>query len=227
MTEKDSCSDNKYLFAFITVLMILIALVFLITAISAQTSAAPEYYDPSGASLLADDGRNALGGVSAENTSDTEVSDYNESDQVALKTDSIVFPLDGKITSLFAWRVDPFYDSASGEEPTYEFHRGIDISASKSRDVKACAIGTVTFTGYDTGYGNYIMIEHENYVSLYAHCSSIICSVGDIVEAGESIAVAGSTGRSTGPHLHFEIQVDGMIVDPLDYVGCVYTGTMY
>ena len=140
---------------------------------------------------------------------------------------TIVFPLDGDITSPFAWRIDPFYDPASGEDPTYEFHRGIDISAARSRDILACADGVVSFTGYDPGYGLYMIISHESFESLYAHCSSLLIEVGESVAAGESVAVAGSTGRSTGPHLHFEIRVKGEHVDPLEYVGCVFTGKIY
>lgn len=142
----------------------------------------------------------------------------------ATQTANIVFPLNGNITSAYAWRVDPFYDAASGKEPTYEFHHGIDISAAQSRDIVSCADGRVIFVGNGEKYGNYIMIEHNGFTSLYAHCSSVIREVGDVVSAGESIAVAGSTGRATGPHLHFEIRTDGKTVDPLDYVGAVYTG---
>lgn len=140
---------------------------------------------------------------------------------------AVVFPLDGNITSPYAYRIDPFYDPASGEEPTYEFHRGIDISAALCRDILSCADGVVIFCGYDVGYGRYMILEHEGFTSLYAHCSSLLRAEGDRVSAGELIATAGSTGRSTGPHLHFEIRVGGQNVDPLDYVGCVFTGKIY
>ena len=85
-----------------------------------------------------------------------------------------MFPLDGNITSLYAMRLDPFYDPVSGEEPTYEFHHGIDISASKSRDILPCADGEVVFNGYDSSYGYYLMIDHGSFVSLYAHCGVLL-----------------------------------------------------
>lgn len=138
-----------------------------------------------------------------------------------------VFPLDGKITSEFAWRDDPFYDPTDGGVAECEFHRGIDISAAHSRDIQACSNGIVSYVGKSTGYGNYIMIDHDGFVSLYAHCSEILCNIGDQVSAGDSIAIAGATGRATGVHLHFEIRVNGEFVDPLDYVGSVYTGATY
>lgn len=135
-----------------------------------------------------------------------------------------IFPLDGRITSGFAWRDDPFFDASAGGEADTEFHRGIDISAARSRDIRACADGTVCFVGRSAGYGNYLMLDHGGWVSLYAHCAELLVEDGDLIRAGDSIAVAGATGRATGPHLHFEIRVDGQPVDPLDYVGSVYAG---
>jgi murein DD-endopeptidase MepM/ murein hydrolase activator NlpD len=218
MPEKDRFTDNDYLYGFISVLVILITIVYCISVVSA--------HNPPGT------GAQETTTLSSEGiripTSETYAGTETESALPAVQErPAIVFPLDGKITSVYAYRPDPFYDPASGEEPTYEFHQGIDISAAKSRDILACADGEVVFTGYDSSYGYYLVIDHDNFVSLYAHCQSFNCSVGDKVQAGDFIATAGSTGRSTGPHLHFEIRVDDKPVDPLLYVGCVYAGTMY
>jgi murein DD-endopeptidase MepM/ murein hydrolase activator NlpD len=241
MAEKDLCPDNKYLFAFFTVLIIMISIVCCITAVYSQMQIPSDLSFISEAAEENADKRGAVGCVDYNDRGDcyNEVTEdevtgetaekniFYDTDTSALQTYSIVFPLDGNITSLFAYRTDPFYNPADGGTPACEFHRGIDISAARSRDVRACADGVVIFAGYDSSYGKYIMIEHESFVSLYAHCDSLLCAAGDNVRAGDSIAVAGSTGRSTGPHLHFEIRVDGECVDPLDFVGCVYTGTIY
>ncbi|MGI6167622.1 MAG: M23 family metallopeptidase [Eubacteriales bacterium] len=217
MPEKNRCADNDYLYGFITVLVILITTVYCISVVSA--------HNPPGA------GAQETTALSAESTqiptSETSGTETGSALPVVQERPAIVFPLDGKITSVYAYRIDPFYDPASGEEPTYEFHHGIDISAARSRDILACADGEVVFTGYDSSYGYYLLIDHGSFVSLYAHCQSFGCSVGDRVQAGDFIATAGNTGRSTGPHLHFEIRVDDNPVDPLLYVGCVYAGTMY
>ena len=220
MPEKVPDSDNKYLYAFITVLVILITTVYCISVVSAHN---PLPFCPGDTNCPTSENAQTPpsgGPAGAIQESDSALPAVQE-------RPAIVFPLDGNITSLYALRIDPFYDPASGEAPKYEFHHGIDISAAKSRDILACAEGEVVFTGYDSGYGYYLLIDHGSFVSLYAHCESFGCAAGDKVLAGDIVATAGSTGRSTGPHLHFEIRVGGETVDPLLYVGCVYAGTMY
>ena len=99
-----------------------------------------------------------------------------------------------------------------------KFHAGIDIAAGMGNNIIAADGGTVIVSGYDGGYGNYIMINHgEGRVSLYAHMSSRAVSVGTNVTKGQVIGYVGSTGNSTGPHLHFEVRVNGGTVDPLKY----------
>lgn len=101
-------------------------------------------------------------------------------------------------------------------------HNGLDIADSGvyGQSIIAADGGTVTFAGNDGGgYGNYVVIDHGNgYVTLYAHCSSLAVSSGQYVSQGDVIAYVGSTGNSTGPHLHFEIQVDGSPQNPLEFV---------
>jgi murein DD-endopeptidase MepM/ murein hydrolase activator NlpD len=118
-------------------------------------------------------------------------------------------PVDGRITSHFGLRADPL---GKGERR----HAGIDIAAPVGTPVKAMAAGTVVFSGSAGGYGNLVAIDHGNGVTTrYAHNRALLVSVGQRVTLGQEIAQVGSTGRSTGPHLHFEVLRDGQAVDPL------------
>lgn len=115
------------------------------------------------------------------------------------------------ITSVYGWRMHPIYH-------TERFHSGVDIGASAGTDVLAADSGTVSIATYSSSYGNYVVIYHSSSLStLYAHMSSLAVSAGDTVSKGQTIGYVGSTGNSTGPHLHFEIRVNGSTVDPLSY----------
>ncbi len=99
-----------------------------------------------------------------------------------------------------------------------KFHAGIDVPASIGKSILAADGGTVIVSTYDGGYGNYVMINHGNgRVTLYAHMSGRAVDVGATVNKGQVIGYVGSTGNSTGPHLHFEVRVNGSTVDPLTY----------
>ncbi len=124
----------------------------------------------------------------------------------------ITAPVHGEITSPFGDRTNP----VSGE---YLLHSGIDIAADSGASVRAAYNGIVSSVGSNDVSGNYISLVHtDGSETLYCHCQKIIAEKGDVVRAGETIALVGSTGRSTGPHLHFEIQVNGNSVDPLLYL---------
>ncbi|WP_198142788.1 peptidoglycan DD-metalloendopeptidase family protein [Syntrophomonas zehnderi] len=98
-------------------------------------------------------------------------------------------------------------------------HSGIDIAGSAGSAVRAADSGTVVFAGRQGGYGNFIIINHGNgLVTRYAHCSSLNVSAGQSVASGQTIGTRGSTGRSTGPHLHFEVLANGRFVNPLNYL---------
>jgi murein DD-endopeptidase MepM/ murein hydrolase activator NlpD len=119
---------------------------------------------------------------------------------------------DGYITSPFGERIDPF----TGRE---SFHPGLDIGAFRGEQVHAVAAGVVTYAGVRPGYGKVVEIDHgDGYMTRYAHNSRLLARVGEHVHAVEVISDAGSTGRSTGPHVHFEVWHDGKVVNPLAYV---------
>jgi len=118
--------------------------------------------------------------------------------------------------------VRPTYGSLSSRYGTRwnRSHRGIDIAGSYNSDIKASDGGVVTYADWMSGYGNYVVINHENgYETAYGHCASLDVKVGDRVAKGDVIAKMGNTGRSTGTHLHFEVKKNGEYVNPLEYVG--------
>jgi len=121
--------------------------------------------------------------------------------------------LSGYISSYFGERMDPF----DGEEA---FHKGLDFASDRGSDVLAVGQGVVSWAGPRAGYGVLVEINHGNgYVTRYAHNSAVEVAVGDTVERGQAIAVVGSTGRSTGPHVHFEVLKDGRQIDPMAFIG--------
>ncbi len=130
---------------------------------------------------------------------------------VVIFTNAAFFPSEGEtVTSDFGSRINPI----SGN---YENHGGIDIAALPGSNIFAAWPGKVLETGFDSIYGNYIMIKHsENFITKYCHLSEITCKKDDFVKAEDVIGKAGSTGWSTGSHLHFEVEVDGRKVDPME-----------
>ena len=114
-------------------------------------------------------------------------------------------------SSVYGYRVHPIYG-------TVKFHAGEDIPASYGAEILAAASGTVTTAGWVSGYGNYTVIDHGGgTMTAYGHQSSILVSVGQYVEQGQDIGYVGSTGNSTGPHLHFEVYQNGSTVDPKSF----------
>ena len=116
------------------------------------------------------------------------------------------WPVSGPVTSGFGSRWG-------------RMHEGIDIAVGEGTPVRAAAAGLVIYSGWMGGYGNLVVVDHGNGLSTaYAHNSSLAVSVGQSVAAGETISYSGSTGHSTGPHVHFEVRVNGSAVDPLGYL---------
>lgn len=120
-----------------------------------------------------------------------------------------LMPTKGKISSGYGYRISPI-------NRRREFHTGIDIANKSNTDILAAGSGIVTFSGYNGAYGRMIIISHGyGFTSVYAHNSQNIVQVGDRVTKGDVIAKMGSTGRSTGPHLHFEIRENGTTINPI------------
>jgi len=119
---------------------------------------------------------------------------------------------DPDVTSGFGGRLDPFFGRAA-------MHTGIDLREDYGTDVHATASGKVTIAGSDGGYGNLVEIDHGNGLATrYAHLSAILVSEGQVVQAGQVVGRIGMTGRTTGPHLHYEVRIDGEPVDPLRFL---------
>lgn len=125
---------------------------------------------------------------------------------------SLILPVEGYVSSGFGDRSDPFTGQPAN-------HNGLDIAAKTGTPIYAAAGGKVIqASDKKNGFGNCVVIEHSSgYRTLYGHCSKLLVSVGDYVAQGDEIALVGSTGRSTGPHLHFSIIVDGKYIDPSVY----------
>lgn len=134
-----------------------------------------------------------------------KISERTLSDSISIDCSEFIMPVkNGKVSSKYGPR-------------RYRYHYGVDISLPTGNDILSSFSGKVRIIGYDPGgYGNYILIRHYNGVeTVYAHLKSITCKTNQIVKAGEKIGVSGNTGRSTGPHLHFETRYIGNAFDPL------------
>ncbi len=122
---------------------------------------------------------------------------------------SLIRPISGTITSRFG----------AGSSIRRSSHTGLDIATSRGTPIAAAASGTVTFSGYKGSYGNMLVISHGNGIqTYYAHCDALYVSAGTQVSQGQKIAAVGSTGNSTGPHLHLEIRVNGVAYNPQNYL---------
>lgn len=118
----------------------------------------------------------------------------------------------GYVSSLFGMRIDPFTGDLA-------MHSGMDFAGSEGEAVEAVAAGVVTWAGPRAGYGNLVEIDHGNgYATRYGHNEDILVHVGEVVKKGAHIALMGSTGRSTGPHVHFEVLYNGSPVNPARFV---------
>jgi hypothetical protein len=130
----------------------------------------------------------------------------------AVAQQQYVSPVNGTLTSPFGWRSHPI-DGAS------KFHSGIDIAAPQGTPVFALQPGWVVFSAPYGGYGNLVVIQHNDQLcTWHAHNVSVLKQPGDWVNAGDPISLVGATGRATGPHLHFEVRINGDAIDPLNYL---------
>jgi murein DD-endopeptidase MepM/ murein hydrolase activator NlpD len=136
-----------------------------------------------------------------------------EKEKVRLATTPTGWPVDGRPTDRFGTRRNPFGEG-------YEFHSGLDLDADYGESVRATADGAVVYAAYRSGYGNLVVIDHGNGITtFYGHLSGITVSVGDSITRGQKIGLAGSTGRSTGYHVHYEIRIGDRPINPLTFAG--------
>ena len=152
------------------------------------------------------DASEAVGGVDLK----TYEAKENTSFAPYLVTAKILNPIEnGRYTSYFGYRINPI----TGD---FSFHTGLDIAATSGNPIRAAWNGTVSKVGEDSQAGKYIFLEHDDgFVTFYCHCSEIVAEKGSVIRQGETIARVGSTGWSTGPHLHFEIRKDNIRLNPL------------
>ena len=120
-----------------------------------------------------------------------------------------IWPVNGTITSNFGYRGNPIGGGTG-------FHEGVDIAVDYGTPVRVTASGKVTMAGWVDGYGNLVEVDHGGgFVTRYGHNSMLLVVVGQEVKTGDIISLAGSTGRSTGPHVHYEVRVNGTPTDPM------------
>lgn len=141
-----------------------------------------------------------------------ELESYFEKQNTLLASMPSIWPARGWVTSDFGQRVDPFTADRI-------MHRGIDIGAAHGTQIKAPSDGLVIFAGVDGGYGKVLVLDHGYGVKTrYAHLSEISVTVGDHIKRGERIGAIGNTGRSTGPHLHYEVRINGVPENPRKFI---------
>ncbi len=146
-----------------------------------------------------------------------DMRDASTRDWMRLAAAPTLWPVQGRITGSFGERIDPF----SGEGA---FHRGVDISSEVGTRIIAPADGTILFADFMNGYGRTVMIDHGNGIStLYGHMSGFAVSPGQPVHRGDTVGYVGQSGRSTGPHLHYEVRIFNTPVNPHKYLRFTFT----
>jgi murein DD-endopeptidase MepM/ murein hydrolase activator NlpD len=137
---------------------------------------------------------------------------FLEDQKTLLASTPSIWPAKGWLSSAFGYRESPF----TGEK---EFHQGIDVSTRTGAPIMASADGVVLFTGWDRGYGRVVVIKHgQGFETKYAHLKKSVVKRGQHVKRGETIGLVGASGRTTGPHLHYEVHLNGVPVNPIRYV---------
>jgi murein DD-endopeptidase MepM/ murein hydrolase activator NlpD len=150
--------------------------------------------------------------VTIQERSFQELVEYLEDQKSLLKSTPSIWPVKGWLTSSFGYRSSPF----TGRR---ELHQGLDIATRSGTPIIAPADGLVVFAGREGGFGNMIIIDHGYGITTrFGHCSSLEAKLGQKVQRGDVIARIGSTGRSTGPHVHYEVAVNGVSVNPSRYI---------
>lgn len=207
--EKSNISKRKY---YILFLQVFASLFLVISVLLFKTFSADGYKEiKNGYEKYFEKGISAdfiMSEDKEEKSENYTVTESPETIKTVFQNNSFLLPVSGEITSVYGYRDDPF----TGER---KLHKGTDIASDYGTLIKSAAAGVVSFVGYDeNGYGNYCTVRHSDGVkTLYGHCSEILVNKGEEVSAGQVIAKVGSSGVSTGNHLHFEIRVDEIPVN--------------
>ena len=150
--------------------------------------------------------------VSIQERSFQELVEYLEDQKSLLASTPSIWPVKGWLTSTFGYRSSPF----TGRR---EMHKGLDIATRSGTPIIAPADGLVVFAGREGGFGNMVILDHGYGITTrYGHCSSLDAKLGQKIKRGDVIARVGNTGRSTGPHVHYEVAVNGVSVNPSRYI---------
>lgn len=150
--------------------------------------------------------------VTIQERSFQELVEYLEDQKSLLKSTPSIWPVKGWLTSKFGYRTSPF----TGRR---EMHKGLDIATRSGTPIIAPADGLVVFAGREGGFGNMIILDHGYGITTrYGHCSSLDVKLGQKIKRGDIVARVGNTGRSTGPHVHYEVAVNGVSVNPSRYI---------
>lgn len=151
----------------------------------------------------------SLSGVGGEDIKLYQATDITSFAPIKSTSPAIAPVENGRYTSYFGYRINPITEE-------FSFHTGLDIATKQGSKIRSVYNGVVTRVGEDDRAGKYIFVTHDDgYVTFYCHCSEILAQVGAVIRQGETIAKVGSTGWSTGPHLHFEIRKDNIRYNPL------------
>lgn len=170
-----------------------------------------------GRNLTMEEVQNAITSLQLVTSRQSDLLTLAESRLFEQKMKSMAIPtqnpvLVGSSGSPFGWRIDPFTAKSA-------LHTGLDFQAETGTPIMAAAGGLVVTQEYNPGYGNMIEVDHgNNLLSRYAHASKVFVKKGDLIKRGQKIAEVGTTGRSTGPHLHFEVLVQGVPQDPQKFL---------
>lgn len=209
--NKDKSPLDKLLLQ-VFISLIILALVLLVNSINIKIAKATTQNIKKALNWQIDFGRieQVLKDLNAPKDGDNE-NKTNKEEVLDTNVSMFLMPLEGEVTSLFGERIHPVFNTIKG-------HNGIDIDANYGDAIKASMGGKVTKVGEDSTLGKYIKIKSDIYETLYAHCSKIIVKEGQNVKQNDIIAEVGDTGLASGPHLHFEIWVDGKPVNPLEKI---------
>ena len=199
---RDVCYKLKHKYMTVGAITILVAVLLIPIWTHAKTSDVPDAIESC----------QSIGNQAVETHSVSIIS--NTQSMTSVRRNPIIFrwPAEGRLTSGFGYRQHPMGGGG-------KFHRGIDIAAEQGTEIYAAQTGRVVHAGWNGLLGKCVIIQHTNdYVTYYGHCSKILIKPNQWVDKGQVIARVGSTGHSTGPHLHFEIHKNGVPVNPMNYL---------